>query len=488
MKIDTPLIEKIIRKIENKAVEYQTPIVDLIEAQTKEPWKVLVATILSARTSDAITTRVTTKLFKKIKYLNDFNKFSLQEIEKLIFPIGFYRNKAKFLHALPQAVQDQFNGKIPDTIDDLVTLPGVGRKTANLVVSIGFHKPAICVDTHVHRIMNIWGYVNTKTPFETEMALRKKLPKKYWIRINSLLVSHGQSTCRPISPHCDICVVNQECPKINVKPRKALDLKTKKIDPKTLLLISWNVNGIRAVEQKGFTSIIESLNPDIVTVQETKAHPNQLSEELLHITGYTSYWSSAKRKGYSGVGIYTKIEPINVIEGLGIEQFDLEGRVLTLEYKSFYLLNCYFPNSQHELKRLDFKIEFDQAIQDFCLGLNKKKTVVICGDFNVAHKAIDLKNPKSNENNPGYTIQERTAMDRFIASGFIDTFRMFNQEPDNYTWWSYRFNARQKNIGWRIDYFCIDKKSKSRVVAADILPDIMGSDHCPISLQLRCER
>ena len=213
-------IDNVVSKLTIKANEYKTPIVELIEAQTKEPWKVLIATILSARTTDTITSLVTTKLFKKIKTIIDFRHFSTTEIEKMIYPIGFYRNKAKFLHALPDVLQKLFNGRIPDSVDELVKLPGVGRKTANLVVAVGFHKPAICVDTHVHRIMNIWGYVQTKTPFETEMALRSTLPECHWITVNYLLVSHGQSICRPVSPHCDECVINEECPKINVKPRK----------------------------------------------------------------------------------------------------------------------------------------------------------------------------------------------------------------------------------------------------------------------------
>ncbi|MGD9199928.1 MAG: endonuclease III [Chitinispirillia bacterium] len=218
-------INKVLSKLRIKANEYKTPIVELIETQTNETWKVLIAAILSARTPDAITSNVCTSIFKKVNTINDFRVYSISEIEKMIFPVGFYRNKAKFLHALPDVLQKLFNGKIPDSVDKLVKLPGVGRKTANLVVSVGFHKPAICVDTHVHRIMNIWGYVKTKTPHDTEMALRKKLPKCHWITVNYLLVSHGQSTCRPISPHCDECVLKEECPKINVKPKKLQSTK-----------------------------------------------------------------------------------------------------------------------------------------------------------------------------------------------------------------------------------------------------------------------
>ncbi len=203
-----------------KAKEYKVPIVDLVQAQTKEPWKVLVATILSARTTDKITTKAVKRLFNSLDHIYDLQKMSEEEIAQKIYPVGFYRNKAKFLRQLPKVLADKFNGIVPDQIDSLVKLPGVGRKTANLVRVIGFGKPAICVDTHVHRIMNIWGYVDTKTPLETEMALRKKLPSKYWLTINSILVAHGQHTCRPISPCCHQCILEPHCPKNGITPRK----------------------------------------------------------------------------------------------------------------------------------------------------------------------------------------------------------------------------------------------------------------------------
>ena len=206
-------------KILNKEVKnYQVPIVDFIEVQTKDPFKVLVATILSARTNDLTTTNACKKLFAKVQLPSDLDMLSVSEIEKLIYPVGFYKNKAKFLKNLPSAL-DKFGGVVPDTIDELVTLPGVGRKTANLVLVIAYKKPAICVDTHVHRIMNIWGYVNTKTPFETEMALRNKLPKKHWLSVNSTLVAFGQHLCRPISPHCSECPIAEFCPKKGIKKK-----------------------------------------------------------------------------------------------------------------------------------------------------------------------------------------------------------------------------------------------------------------------------
>ena len=475
----TDMIAAIKREVET----YTVPVVDLIAVQTQDPFKVLVATILSARTKDETTAKATARLFKKAPDPASLEKLSEEEIQKLIYPVGFYKSKAGYLAKLPGALA-QFSGRVPDEIEDLVKLPGVGRKTANLVRSVAFGKPAICVDTHVHRIMNIWGYVETQTPLETEMALRKKLPEKHWIEINSILVAFGQGTCKPVSPHCDRCVVEASCPKIGVTPRKIKPTQTMaKEGIKTL--ISWNVNGIRAVEKKGFVDIVKELSPDVFAVQETKAQPEQLSKDLLEIDGYMAYWFSAVRKGYSGVAVYTRPRPLEVIYGLGDARFDDEGRVLSLEFEDYYLVNAYFPNAQHELTRLDYKLAFNQALHDFATSLAKQKSVVICGDFNVAHKAIDLKNPESNQKNPGYTPQERAWMDQFIQAGFVDTFRKFDPNPDNYTWWSYRFNARAKNIGWRIDYFCVDPASEARVQGAAILKDIMGSDHCPVRLEFK---
>lgn len=472
-------IDRAIPLLAERVKDFQTPIVDLVQAQTKEPWKVLVATILSSRTNDLTTTEAVKKLFKRVDSLAELAKLPLKTIERLIFPVGFYRNKAKYLKQLHGVLEEKFNGVIPDDIDSLLKLPGVGRKTANLVVTVGFNQPGICVDTHVHRIMNIWNYVRTQTPLETEMALRRKLPEHYWIPINSILVAYGQSVCRPVSPHCDACVISSICPQKGVTPRK-VPKQTKG----TLRLISWNVNGIRAVQKKGFVDIVQELNPDIFGIQETKAQPEQLDDELKQIPGYTSYWFSAKRKGYSGVAVYAKIKPLKVINGMGQEEFDNEGRTLTLEFDDFYFVNCYYPNAQDELKRIDFKVAFNNAILAYVNRLKRRKTVVLCGDYNVAHKAIDLKRPKANENNAGYSQPERDSMDRFIAAGYVDTFRMFNQEPGHYTWWSYRLNARARGIGWRIDYFCVDEESRKRVLDAGVCPDIMGSDHCPVTMVL----
>ncbi|MFC1513173.1 exodeoxyribonuclease III [Thermodesulfobacteriota bacterium] len=473
-------IETILPRLQQIVADYTTPVVDLIAVQTGDPYKVLVATILSARTKDEVTAKAAAKLFQRAPDLASLSQLTEAELEKLIHPVGFFRNKAKYLAQLPEVLHKEFNGQIPNDVEQLTKLPGVGRKTANLVVAVAFNKPAICVDTHVHRIMNIWGYVDTKNPLTTEMALRKKLPQKYWQTVNSILVAFGQGMCKPLRPHCDHCPISNECPQIGVTPRRIPGEKKKPAGTKKF--ISWNVNGIRAMEKKGFADIVNDLDAEIIGLQEIKAQPEQLSEELKKLAGYHSFWYPASRKGYAGVAIYAKEQPLQVIKGLGHDTHDGEGRVLTLEYDDFYFVTAYFPNAQHGLARLDYKLEFNRDLHRFVDELAAKKSVVLCGDLNVAHKEIDLTNPKQNEKNPGFCPEERQWMDAFLDSGYLDTFRMFNQEPGQYSWWSYRFSARQKNIGWRIDYFCVDKKSAKRVKNAAILSEIMGSDHCPVQL------
>ncbi|MCI5157769.1 MAG: exodeoxyribonuclease III [Candidatus Electrothrix sp. AUS1_2] len=473
-------IDSVIAALQQEVAAYEVPIVDLIAAQTEEPLKVLLATILSARTKDEVTAAAAKRLFAKVDSLEALEQLSPEQLEKIIYPAGFFRNKAKYLAELPAALQREFNGRVPDTVEELVKLPGVGRKTANLVVAVAFHKPAICVDTHVHRIMNIWGYVQTATPLQTEMALREKLPEKYWITINSLLVAFGQGTCKPRAPHCDRCVIATDCPQIGVTPRKTVRAKK---DSSVLKFVSWNVNGLRAVLEKGFLDVLHEANADIFAVQEIKAMPDQLPDEVKNIPGYTAYWYPAEKKGYAGTAVFTRKEPNDVIYGLSKEEFDREGRALTLEFADFYFITAYFPNSQHGLKRLQYKLDFNKEILHYMDQLAEKKSVVLCGDLNVAHNEIDLANPKANIKNPGFCPEERAWMDEVVGAGYIDTFRLFNQEPDQYTWWSYRFHARAKNIGWRIDYFLVDPGSRDRVCSAAIHDEVLGSDHCPISIE-----
>jgi exodeoxyribonuclease-3 len=477
-------IDKVVTLLQVEVADYQVPVVDLIAAQTKDPYKVLVATIMSARTKDEVTAVASRRLFKRAGSIDDLARLSVPELEKIIYPVGFFRNKAKYLAALPGVLKKEFGGLVPDTVDQLVKLPGVGRKTANLVVAVAFNKPAICVDTHVHRIMNIWGYVETKTPLQTEMALRRNLPEKYWIAINSLLVAFGQGTCRPRYPHCDRCVLADLCPQIGVKPRKVTSAgKNSASSSPGRRFVSWNVNGLRAALKKGFLDTLHELDADIFALQEIKAMPDQLPDEVKHIPGYYAYWYPARKKGYSGTAVFSRVEPLDVVYGLGRDEFDAEGRVLTLEFDDFYFINIYFPNAQHGLKRLDYKRNFNQEVLEYMDRLAGKKSVVLCGDLNVAHKEIDLANPKANIKNPGFSPEERAWMDEVVGAGYVDTFRLFNQDPEQYSWWSYRFNARAKNIGWRIDYFLVDPGSRDRVKGAAIHDDILGSDHCPVSME-----
>lgn len=471
--------------LEKEVSSFSTPVVDLIAVQTKDPFKVLVATILSARTRDQVTAEVCKRLFKRAADITQLAELNENEIRKLIYPVGFFNNKARFLSMMPAALAKS-NGKVPDTMDGLLKLPGVGRKTANLVLAVAFDKPAICVDTHVHRIMNIWGYVNTSTPEQTEMELRKKLPERYWKKVNSILVSFGQEICRPQWPKCDVCILRKRCPANGVTPRKTQKEKKRvsmnSSNEKIYKIISWNVNGLRAAEKKGFISTVSELSPDIVALQETRVREEQLSEDLRNLPGYKLAMFPADRKGYSGVAIYSRMEPENIIKGMGDDAFDREGRVITMEFDTFFLVNAYFPNAQNDLARLDYKLEFNKSITQFASELGKGKGVIMCGDFNVAHKPIDLANPEKNVRNAGFTEEEREGMDMILESGYVDSFRKFNTEPGNYTWWSYRFNARARNIGWRIDYFLVDRESERRMADADILKDVTGSDHCPISL------
>ena len=246
--------------------------------------------------------------------------------------------------------------------------------------------------------------------------------------------------------------------------------------------ISWNVNGIRAVIKKGFYDFVENYNPDILCLQEIKANKEQVD---LKLDSYPyQYWNSAEKKGYSGTSIFSKIKPINEMYGIGIEEHDQEGRVITLEFEDYYLVTVYTPNSKRELLRLEYRQRWDSDFLKFVKSLESKKPVIFCGDLNVAHKEIDLKNPKTNHRNPGFTHEERSSFDNIVNAGFIDTFREFNNDGGHYTWWSYMFQARQKDIGWRIDYFCISESLKSYLKDAYILKDVLGSDHAPVVLEI----
>lgn len=247
-------------------------------------------------------------------------------------------------------------------------------------------------------------------------------------------------------------------------------------------LISWNVNGIRACLNKGFSDFFKAVNADIFCLQETKCQPEQIN---LEFEGYTSYWNSAERKGYSGTAIFTKKQPVNVTYGIGIEEHDKEGRIITLEYDKFYLVNCYTPNSKRELERLDYRMVWEDEIRKYLLELNKKKPVIMCGDLNVAHEEIDLKNPKTNKGNAGFTNEEREKMTELLNAGFIDSYRYLYPEKIEYSWWSYMGHAREKNVGWRIDYFIVSNDFRENIKDATIYTEILGSDHCPVGLEIK---
>ena len=250
-------------------------------------------------------------------------------------------------------------------------------------------------------------------------------------------------------------------------------------------LVSWNVNGLRAAIRKGFKEFFKEVDSDIFCIQETKMQEDQIDLEITSIfQGYYSYWNSAEKKGYSGTAVFTKKKPINVTYGIGIEEHDKEGRVITLEFEEFYLVNCYTPNSKRELERLSYRMIWEDEMRKYLSKLDKIKPVIYCGDFNVAHEEIDLKNPKTNHKNAGFTDEEREKMTELLNAGFTDSFRYLYPEKQEYSWWSYMGHAREKNIGWRIDYFITSKDIKKNIKEATIYSEVLGSDHCPIGLEI----
>lgn len=248
-------------------------------------------------------------------------------------------------------------------------------------------------------------------------------------------------------------------------------------------LISWNVNGLRACVKKGFLEFFKEIDADIFCIQESKLQEGQINLEL---DGYYDYWNYAEKKGYSGTAIFTKRKPLSVNYGLGIEKHDNEGRVITLEFEEYYVVTVYTPNSQTELARLDYRMEWEDDFRLYLKELEKNKPVILCGDLNVAHKEIDLKNPKTNKKNAGFTNEERAKFTEFLECGFIDTYRYFNPDKEGvYSWWSYRFNARKNNAGWRIDYFCVSEELEKKLESVNIHTEILGSDHCPVELVIK---
>ena len=251
-------------------------------------------------------------------------------------------------------------------------------------------------------------------------------------------------------------------------------------------LISWNVNGLRAAITKGFGDFFNEINADIFCIQETKMQEEQIDDNMKELfKEYNSYWNSAEKKGYSGTAIFSKRKPINVTYGIGIEEHDNEGRVITLEFEDFFMVDCYTPNAKRGLERLDYRVIWEDEFRKYLLKLNETKPVILCGDLNVAHEEIDLKNPKTNRGNAGFTDEEREKMTELLNAGFTDTFRyLYPDKEDAYSWWSYMFKAREKNVGWRIDYFIVSKTIEDKIKEASIYSEILGSDHCPVGLEI----
>ena len=266
----------------------------------------------------------------------------------------------------------------------------------------------------------------------------------------------------------------------NIPPHSTFNIQHSTLSQK-MKFISWNVNGLRACVGKDFENQFKELDADFFCLQETKMQEGQLD---LQFEGYESYWNYAEKKGYSGTAIYTKHKPLNVSYGMGVEEHDHEGRIITLEYEQFYLVTCYTPNSQTELKRLDYRMTWEDDFRKFLKSLDAKKPVIICGDLNVAHEEIDIKNPKTNRRNAGFTDEEREKMTVLLNDGFTDSFRYLHPDEVTYSWWSYRFKAREKNAGWRIDYFLVSDRIKELITEAKIHTEIMGSDHCPVEVDL----
>ncbi|MBI4895958.1 MAG: exodeoxyribonuclease III [Candidatus Aenigmarchaeota archaeon] len=246
-------------------------------------------------------------------------------------------------------------------------------------------------------------------------------------------------------------------------------------------LISWNVNGLRAVVNKGFYAFVDSAKPDILCLQEVKTHPSQVD---LQLPGYEHFWNVGEKKGYAGVAFFTKVKPLHVTYGMGIAQHDKEGRLITAEFDHCFVLCVYTPNAQHGLTRLKYRMQWDHDFLAYVKKLEQKKPVILCGDLNVAHTEIDLANPKQNVKNAGFTLQEREGFSRLLQAGFVDTFREFVKEGGHYSWWTYRFNARKRNIGWRIDYVCVSRALRTKLTSAFILNDVLGSDHCPVGISI----
>ena len=371
------------------------------ELHYNNPYELLIAVILSAQCTDKRVNIITPPLYKDFPTPEALAATTPEVIFEYIRSVSYPNNKAKHLVGMAKMLVNDFNSEVPDNLEDLIKLPGVGRKTANVIQSVVFKKAAMAVDTHVFRVSHRIGLVpdSCTTPFSVEKELVKNIPEKLIPIAHHWLILHGRYVCQARTPKCDTCGLQMMC------------------------------------------------------------------------------------KYFCNTYKVTKEEPKDVFYGINEPFYDNEGRVITLEFENYFFLTCYTPNSQSELKRLEYRMSWEEKFLSYLKKLEKTKPVILCGDLNVAHKEIDLKNPKTNMGNAGFTNEEREKFGTLLDSGFIDTFRYFHpDEPGRYSWWSYRFNARKNNAGWRIDYFLVSEELKDKLVSADILSDIQGSDHCPVEL------
>lgn len=457
-----------------------------VEPYMGQPFKALISSMISTQTKEERTIVATNSLFDVADNPYDMVLLSEEELANLIAQASFYNIKAKnILEACEQIIKNE--GYVPQTIEELMNFKGVGWKVATLTLAIGYHDPdIICVDTHVDRISKRLGLIdaNVKGAKRIEEELKKVLPREYWQSWNGLMVPFGRKICKPIGPKCSLCFLEQLCEKIGVV-KKTISENSKEIQD--ILMLSWNVNGIRSIQKKNFLNWLKNTSPDILCLQETKAEKFQLNSELVHPTGYYAYWNGAMKKGYSGTALLSRKKPLSVEFGLGIEEFDREGRTIIARYHDFVLINCYFPNGGRDHSRLAFKLAFYEAFLDKCNQLRAQgNTVIFCGDINTAHKEIDLANPKPNQKKTGFLPEERAWLDKVIESNYIDTFRYFYSDSiEQYTWWSNITKARERNVGWRLDYFFITSEAIEQVTDAIIMPDVEGSDHCPVGIRFK---
>lgn len=485
-------IKEIYELLENASRNLE---VSSVQPYVDQPFKALIASMISTQTKEERTIVAVSSLFNVADNPYDIILLSKEKLASIIAQASFYNIKAKNILKVCKRVIEN-GGHVPQTMEELIKFEGVGWKVAALTLEIGYNNSDnICVDTHVDRVSKRLGLVgvDVKKAKRIDEELRKVLPREYWKSWNGLMVSFGREICKSIGPKCSQCFLGQFCPKIGVvKNLSERDqcLSVEKYlqrEPGNILLLSWNVNSIRSIQKKNFMNWLMNINPDILCLQETKAEKSQLSSYLAQPSGYYAYWNGATKRGYSGTALLSRKEPLSVEFGLGVTEFDQEGRTIIARYPDFILINCYFPNGGRDHSRLAFKLAFYDAFLTKCEQLRTQGDIVIfCGDVNTAHREIDLARPKPNKRKTGFLPEERAWLNEVIKSKYVDTFRHFYPSlAEQYTWWSGRTIARERNVGWRLDYFFIVTEAIERVTDAIIMSEVNGSDHCPVGIHLK---